>query len=314
MQNAFVLGAGLGTLLKKLTATLPKPLIPVYQRPLITYAFDHLIDLGIDRFVINTHHLAGAYDGAFPDRLYRGASIEFRHEPELLETGGGIANVGDLLGEELFIVYNGDILTDLPLQEAKRVHMASDNVVTLVLRSSGPANHVAWDQSSGKITDIRNLAETGDPGSCQFTGVYFVEPGFKDLFEVGVKKSVIPVFLDLIRASRLGGVLADGGHWWDLGDRESYLDAHAAMRGVAFPAYDPDEAGLTAIHASASVHENAQILGASCLGANAQVGDGAVVEHTVVWPGASVEAGACLKRCVVRSGERVSGAHQNEDL
>ncbi|MDB6150449.1 MAG: sugar-phosphate nucleotidyltransferase, partial [Chthoniobacter sp.] len=66
IRTAFVLGAGLGTRLKTLTARRPKPLIPVINRPLITYAFEHLRDVGVQRFVVNTHWRAEAYDSAFP--------------------------------------------------------------------------------------------------------------------------------------------------------------------------------------------------------------------------------------------------------
>ena len=95
MSQAFILGAGLGTRLRALTESLPKPLIPVYQKPLITYAFDHLIDVGIDQFMINTHHCPDEYGTAFPDASYRGASLAFRNEADLLETAGGIANIAD---------------------------------------------------------------------------------------------------------------------------------------------------------------------------------------------------------------------------
>ena len=89
MRKAFLLGAGLGTRLKPLTDTLPKPLIPLENRPLITHAMDHLIKAGIVEIAINTHHLPEAWPAAFPDATYRGASLSFFYEPDLLETGGG---------------------------------------------------------------------------------------------------------------------------------------------------------------------------------------------------------------------------------
>jgi NDP-sugar pyrophosphorylase family protein len=101
VQKAFVLGAGLGERLRPLMAQLPKPLIPVFHRPLITYAFDHLLQVGIKDFVVNTHHIPEAYAQAFPDGSYRGSAISFRNEsPVRLETAGGIANVRDLLNED----------------------------------------------------------------------------------------------------------------------------------------------------------------------------------------------------------------------
>src|SRR5581483_376282 len=72
ITQAFVLGAGLGTRLRPLTDELPKPLIPIFQKPLITFCLDHLIAAGIERFVINTHHLPDQLGALFPDKFYRG--------------------------------------------------------------------------------------------------------------------------------------------------------------------------------------------------------------------------------------------------
>src|ERR1700694_5400044 len=100
IAQAFVFGAGLGTRLRPLTDDRPKPLIPIFQKPLITFALDHLIDLGVKSFIINTHKLPEFFEAAFPGRTYDGRSVGLVHEPELLETGGGIKNAESQLGEE----------------------------------------------------------------------------------------------------------------------------------------------------------------------------------------------------------------------
>src|SRR4051794_9708161 len=175
---AFVLGAGLGTRLRPLTEVRPKPLIPVCNRPLIEYAFDHLASIGAERFVVNTHWLPEVYTELFPDAQYDGKPIVFRHEPDILETAGGIKNVEDLLRGETFAVYNGDILTDLPLAPALAAHRARGNEVTLVLRSKDGPLQLSLDEKSGAISDISG--KLGSPPSPRylFTGVYFVEPAF----------------------------------------------------------------------------------------------------------------------------------------
>src|SRR5512136_865999 len=115
-KTAFILGAGLGTRLRPLTERLPKPLLEMGGRPIITYAMDHLLKHGVDRFIVNTHHCPEVYLEKFPDRQWHGAPIFFRHEPILLETEGGMKNIEDLLREDqAFFCYNGDIITDLPL-------------------------------------------------------------------------------------------------------------------------------------------------------------------------------------------------------
>src|SRR5690242_12726955 len=98
ITQAFVLGAGLGTRLRPLTDDLPKPLVPIFQKPLITFAFDHLIAFGIEKFIVNTHHLPERFAETFLENSYREIPITFVHEPVRLETGGGIKNIESLLG------------------------------------------------------------------------------------------------------------------------------------------------------------------------------------------------------------------------
>ena len=304
MQKAFVLGAGLGTRLRPLTNQLPKPLIPVFHRPLITYAFDHLLGSGVREFIVNTHHLPECYVAAFPENEYGGASLTFRHEPVLLETAGGIANIADLVSDGPFIVYNGDILTDLPLAALLQVHGRGENMVTLVLRSSGPARHIAFDAEHGLVTDIRGKLETGNVGTHQFTGIYAVSPEFLQHLKPGRIESVIPVWLTLIReGARIGAVVVDDGQWWDLGDRESYLEAQK------FVCSD-----LAAVSPEAQVHPTATLKGLNVISAGARVGVGAVLEDCILWPDARVADGAVLTRCIVRAGMTASGELTDSDV
>ena len=151
----------------------------VHHRPLIEYAFAHLHGAGVREFVVNTHHLPEEYTRAFPGDRWQGCPVMFRHEPVLLETGGGLANVRDLLeGCGTFLVYNGDAFTDLPLAPALERHRRDGNLVTLILRSGGAVRNVAVETSSGRILDLRNARGTNHPDLFQFTGLCVVEPAF----------------------------------------------------------------------------------------------------------------------------------------
>jgi mannose-1-phosphate guanylyltransferase len=308
ITQAFVLGAGLGTRLRPLTLHCPKPLIPVVNRPLITWAFDHLMAAGIDRFIVNTHWRADGYTSAFPKSAYRGCPIAFRHEsPEVLETAGGLKNAEDLLRGEPFIVYNGDTLTTLPLEAALDAHRAAGNEVTLVLRSSGGPLQVALDEPTGRIADIgRRLASEREP-QFLFTGVYIVEPAFLARIPAATKISVIPIFCDMIKnGARLGGVVIDEGDWFDLGSREKYLEVHATLadREPHAPWIDP----------AAQVVSGVTIAGATAIAAHAQIGEGAFLQDCIIWSGAEVAAGSRLTRCIVLGGARASGELVDTDV
>jgi Nucleoside-diphosphate-sugar pyrophosphorylase involved in lipopolysaccharide biosynthesis/translation initiation factor 2B, gamma/epsilon subunits (eIF-2Bgamma/eIF-2Bepsilon) len=136
IDTAFILGAGLGTRLRPLTESTPKPLLKIGGRPIITYAMEHLRSIGVKRFIVNTHHCAEKYKEAFPEGSWQGIPITFRHEPILLDTAGGIKNIEDLIAnDERIIVYNGDIITNLPITPLLESHFAGQTEVTLDRKS-----------------------------------------------------------------------------------------------------------------------------------------------------------------------------------
>jgi mannose-1-phosphate guanylyltransferase len=324
LRQAFVLGAGLGTRLRPLTDELPKPLVPVFQKPLITFALDHLIDLGVEKFFVNTHHRPERFTEVFTNAGYRGRRIEFFHEPVLLETAGGIANIAASLVREPLLVYNGDVLTDLPIAPLMERHVSAGNMVTLALRSNAEPKHVAFDSSSGRIVDIRNQLGSGARDEFLFTGIYIVDPMFVDLLERGVKRSVIPHFLDLIRrGKKIGGIVIDEGNWWDVGSRDAYLQLHRELSGDGgpaaavskFPAYpvgDPE--WKAAIHKTAAVDLSARLRGCTVVGKECRVGADALLEDTILWPGAQIASRSCLSGCIVRTRKTAEGTHRNVDI
>jgi mannose-1-phosphate guanylyltransferase len=302
VKKAFLLGAGLGTRLRPLTNLLPKPLIPVGNRPLIAHAFQQLLEVGVEEFIVNTHHLSSRFAEAFPDGRFNGAPVTFVDEqPDVLDTGGGLANVAQLIQDDDCIVLNGDILTDLPLQPAIEAHRKSNNLVTLVLRSGGHLDNVAWDRETGKIRDLRNTFGTNADELFQFASISIVSPEFLP-FVRPIPESVVPAWLKVISEhDRLGGVLIDEGDWRDLGDLESYLDA-----ALAHP-------GEQRIHPSAKIDPSAEVDEFSQIGESCAVGPGARIVKSILWPNVEIAPGANLERCVAGSGV-ISGSHTNKAL
>lgn len=278
-------GAGLGTRLRPLTDILPKPLIPFFHEPLILHSMRRCYDCGIREFIINTHHLAAAWDKVFPEHSWNGCPVHFSHEPVLLDSGGGVKKIEPLASaEEPLLVVNGDMAATFDLGRLLEEHLSRRPPVTLALRTSGDKKNVGFDFSSGLVTDMRH-ALGRDPGSYQFTGAYCMEPEIFRRIPSGEAVSIIPLFLDYIREGRLRGILADDGLWMDMGTPEAYLQAH-----LDFPSPVPR------IHSRARVSPRAFVDGHCVIGPGAAVEDGCRLQGCVVWPGVCVPSGTCAER------------------
>lgn len=314
VKRAFVLGAGLGTRLRPLTSRLPKPLVPLYHKPLITFAFDHLLGAGIESFVVNTHHCPEAFSREFGSGEYCGHSLQFRNEPVLLDTGGGIKNVEDLLGGGSFVVYNGDVFADFPIKPVIEEHLRSGNIATLVLRSGGGPLHIQWNPATKLVSDIRGALGNRDDPSFLFSGVSILSPEIFPCIPGGQVTSIIPVYLDLIRAGRVGGAVVDEGLWFDLGSRDAYLDAHRHLGPGGHRLSHATPGWPSPLHPSAQIHPDARLLGACAVGPGAVVGAGVTLQDCVLWKNAEVAEGARLERCIVRDGQRAQGIFRDADF
>jgi NDP-sugar pyrophosphorylase family protein len=300
-----------------MTHRVPKPLVPLFNRPLAHWILDACLHAGITRFAVNTHHLPDVWQSLgdpnpnpppvtahnghpTTHRLWRGNPVDFFHEPTLLETGGGLKNIQPWIADEPLLIHNGDIFSSLPLEKLIAAHQSSGLPVTLALRSQGDQKRITLDPSGTRVIDLRGTLNRG-PGTHVFTGIYCVNPEFFPLLTANHIAQVIPAFIELAKHHRIGAITLDEGDWLDLGDRDSYLAAHQSL-SLADP-----------IHPDARIHPDA-IVENSTVGPGATIHAGSSVRNSVVWPGASVASKANLDRCIVYSNTPASGTHLNADL
>lgn len=315
ITQAFVLAAGLGTRLRPLTEELPKPLIPIFQKPLVTFALDHLIGVGVNRFVINTHRHPELFQGFFATREYRGFPITLVHEPDLLETGGGIKNAESHLGSPEgagFLTYSGDILTDVNLQPLVDEHFRRANDVTLALRHTGLAAAVALRDQC--VVDISN--RYGVAGNFDFANIAVWNSAIFQRIPPRKKISFIPIIADWIgQGARIGGVVMNDGNWFNISSRAEYLEVHRTiLRENWKPDFVKTSEWPERISSSAMVDSSAELRGCTVVGRNCRVGAETILNDTILWPGAEIASQSRLEACIVRSRKKVTGIHRNIDI
>jgi len=308
ITKAFILGAGLGTRLRPLTESVPKPLIPIFHKPLITFALDHLMSAGVESFVINTHRLAEQFEDCFTTGDYRGKPVTLINEPVLLDTGGGIKNAERFLNDgNPFVTYSGDLLTDLHLETLVDEHLRNRNDVTLGLRDTGLGTSIAL--RDGRIVDIGN--KYGVPGQHDFANVAVWNPSIFNRLPPGKKISFIPIVAEWIgQKGKIGGAVLNDGNWFNVGSPADYLRVHQAILvEKRRPTYVNDPAWPQAIHPAAAVAASARLVGCTVIGANCKFEADVVLEDTILWTGAQIASRSHLSRCIVRSHESAACEH-----
>lgn len=286
-MQVFILGAGLGTRLAPLTHILPKPLMPVFQKPLIQHMMDHFMRAGASEFIINTSYLDMMWDKAFPcpDPEYKGCPVTFSHEDEPLDSGGGVKKIMPLWKEGPVIVHNGDILTDIPLEDLLAEHRRSGNLITMALRSVDGKRNVGFDEETGRITDMRHALGV-NPGTHQFAGTYIMEPCVADMFPAEEKFSIFPIWKELIEQGKMGGMVFDWANWHEIGTPADYLNTVLELPSSQ------------RIHRDASIAPDA-FVGEDCvIGQDAVIPSGCELDDCIVWPRTHVQPGA-YKRCIL---------------
>ncbi len=223
-MKAMILAAGLGTRLRPLTKTLPKPLIPIKNRPLIYYGLDLIKRAGVDEVVINLHYLGDLIEKELGDGRKLGLKITYSREQELLGTGGGIKAAEKFLSGESFLVLNCDLLTDLDLKEVIRFHQGKQAIATMVLRPNpGQYTKLGIDDDYRvlKIGQLVDQAVGLIDDRYMFAGIQVFEPEIFDYLELKFS-SIIDADVRLIKnCEPIFGYVFDG-RWEDVGDLEDY--------------------------------------------------------------------------------------------
>ena len=323
-MQAVILVGGEGTRLRPLTSTVPKPVVPLVDRPFIAYMLEWLARHGVDDVVMSCGFLATAVRNVLGDGSQYGLRLRFIEEPEPRGTAGALKFAEDFL-DERFLMLNGDVLTDFDLTAQVAQHEATGAVGTLALVPV--ADPTAYglvrlheDQSVEEFVE-KPSADQIDTKLIS-AGASVLERAVLDLIpadrNVSIEREVWPQLV----GDGLYGFAADA-YWLDIGTPERYLQgtfdilegrvatAVADRRGPGYQAVGargaaegrlvPPALGERGCVIAAGAHVGSLVV----LGEGVTVGEGATIERSVVLNGAEIGARCVLRDCIVAAGVRI---------
>ena len=311
-MRAMVLAAGLGTRLRPLTYEITKPMVPVLDRPVMAHILDLLERHGFEQVIANLHYFPETIREHFGDRL------EYRFEPELLGTAGGVRACADFFGEESFLVISGDALTDIDLGALVARHRASGGIATLAVKRVADTREfgVVLHDHDGRITGFQEKPSPdealSDLGNC---GIYMFEPRIFDYFpERPFADWAQDVFPALLEHDVPFYIHELREYWNDVGSlgelRQGTFDAlagelHLEMAGAEVKPgvilagkrplpEDIEIDGAAWIGHDVEIGAGVRLTGPVVLGDGARVGDRAQLRESIIFPGTQVAAESIL--------------------
>ncbi len=323
-MQAVILVGGEGTRLRPLTSTVPKPVVPLVDRPFIVYMLEWLKHHGVDDVILSCGFLATSVRNVLGDGSQLGIRLRFVEEPEPRGTAGALKHAESFL-DERFLMLNGDVLTDLDLTAQIAQHERTDATGTLALVPVPDPTHYGLVRTN-ENNSVREFVEK--PSADQIdtnlisAGAYVLERSIVDMIApdraVSIEREIWPRLV----GKGLYGFPADA-YWLDIGTPERYLqgtfdiiegnlktallsrlgddwlavDDGAQLRGRVIP---PAVLGR-GVHVAEGAHAGSLVV----LSEDVTVGAGSIVERSVVLNGSEIGEGCRLRDCIVAAGCRV---------
>jgi mannose-1-phosphate guanylyltransferase len=330
-MRAMVLAAGLGTRLRPITYEMPKPMVPVLNRPVMEHILRLLARHGFTETIANLHWFPELIKEHFGDGSQLGVELSYSFEQQLLGTSGGVRNAAGFLGDS-FLIISGDALTDIDLTAMREFHESHDGVATLATKRVTDTSQfgVAITDAGGRIQGFQEKPDPAealsDLANC---GIYMFRSEIFDFFpEPGTSKAAGPGdptgFADW--AMDVFPRLLDGdvpfysheidAYWNDIGNleelRESTLDALSGkvqveregevVDGFRSGSAAGDEGALVGpvlLGADCEIGADVRIDGPSVIGDGVKIGGNSRLREVIALPGAEIPADSVLISAVV---------------
>jgi mannose-1-phosphate guanylyltransferase/mannose-1-phosphate guanylyltransferase/phosphomannomutase len=320
-----VLAAGLGTRLRPLTYEMPKPMVPVLNRPVMEHIVRLLARHGFTETIANLHWFPELIEAHFGDGSAFGVELSYSREERLLGTSGGVRNAAGFLGDS-FLVISGDALTDIDLAAMREFHESHDGIATLATKRVQDTSQfgVAITGADGRIQGFQEKpapAEAlSDLANC---GIYMFRAEIFDFFPSpgasraagaddppGFADWAMDVFPALLEADVPFYSHEVDAYWNDIGNleelRASTLDALAGAVEV-----EREGELLGGFRSGGPVGEEGPLVGPVLLGGGCEIGDDVRIDGpSVIGDGARVGAGSRLREVILLPGAEVPARSQ----
>jgi len=304
--KCLILCAGLGSRLRPLTLSTPKPMATICDVPLFDAALASCLRAGFRHVAINTHHLSDIMAGHATSYAKEAGLNDIyisKEMPEILGTGGALHQLSDWWGQDDLLVYNGDILSEISLEQLWITHQASSNLVTLVYRAAPPADggRSLWLDPTQRVMAIAkkddlpaNLPKEG-LREAGFACAYVVSPHFrKFLPKQGGFFDLIDGFNQAIAAGETISGMPFSGYWADIGNPRALWESNLLVASMS--AASRHTLLGRAAEGKMSPFVNFTVDSRSVIAPSVNPGPGCVIENSVL-----------LRGAVVDPGERLSG-------
>jgi mannose-1-phosphate guanylyltransferase len=322
-MQALILVGGEGTRLRPLTSTVPKPVVPLVDRPFIVYMLEWLTRHGVDDVIMSCGFLATSVRNVLGDGSQHGVRLRFVEEPEPRGTAGALKYAEEFL-DERFLMLNGDVLSDMDLSAQIAQHEETGAKGTLAL--IGVEDPSAYGLV--RLNDDRSVREFVEkPSADQIdtnlisAGAYVLEREIVDMIPEGRNVSIEREIWPQLVGNGLYAYPHEA-YWLDIGTPETYLKATydilegnvetavSERLGGDYLAVEPDHVGGRVIPPAVvgrgcEIADDAHVGALAVLGDGVTVGKGSVVERAVVLQGADIGAGCTVTDCIVAAGARI---------
>lgn len=314
------MAAGLGTRLRPLTYEVPKPMVPLVNRPVMEHILELLPPHGFTEVISNLHWFPDTIRNRIGDGSALGIELTYSHEDELLGTAGGVRNVAEFFGEAPFLVIAGDALTDIDLTALRTAHERNAGIATLAVKRVANVSEfgVVIAASDGRVQGFQEKPDPdealSDLASCM---IYMFEPEIFDYFpDEPVVDFALEVFPALLENDVAFHVHVIDEYWNDVGSLPEYLQGNLdALEGAvsvkgagtllesagdeeAVETGDPGVSGQVLVGEGCELDPSARLDGPLVIGDGSVVRARARVRQSVLLPGSEVLEGAMVAGAV----------------